>query len=98
MINLYHGKHNGFHDPTAVILYRHCREKTCPEVIKLFICSTQLSMKFIMLINVKMPTLVCILTFVSMINTTFEQPKARNFFIRSYFSFYEQLKFRAQPS
>ena len=30
------------------------------EVIKLFSCSTQLSMKFILLINVKMPTIVCI--------------------------------------
>ena len=28
------------------------------KVIKLFSCSTQLSMKFIMLINVKMPTFV----------------------------------------
>ena len=40
-----------------------------PEVIKLFSCSTQLSIKFIMLINVKMPTIVGILTFISMINT-----------------------------
>ena len=30
------------------------------EVIKLFPCSTQLSMKFMMLIKVKMPTIVCI--------------------------------------
>ena len=28
------------------------------EAIKLFSCSTQLSMKFIMLINVKMPTML----------------------------------------
>ena len=62
--------------------------KTGPKVIKLFSCSTQLSMKFqlliptnekfialslsdvvfIMLINVKMPTIVGILTFVSRIN------------------------------
>ena len=28
------------------------------EVIKLFSCSTQLSLKFILLINVKMPTIV----------------------------------------
>ena len=63
-----------------------------PEVIKLFSCSTQLSMKFqqliknkipankeflalsfsgvvfIMLVNVKMPTIVGILTFMSRIN------------------------------
>ena len=28
------------------------------KVIKLFLCSTQLSMKFIILINVKMPTII----------------------------------------
>ena len=36
-----------------------------PEVIKLFSCSTQLSMKFFPLTNVKMPTVVGILTFMS---------------------------------
>ena len=36
---------------------------SCPEVIKLFSCSTQLSMKFFLLLNVKMPTIVGILTF-----------------------------------
>ena len=36
-----------------------------PEVIKLFSCSTQLSTKFILLINIKMPTIVGILTFMS---------------------------------
>ena len=40
---------------------------TGSEVIKLFPCSTQLSTKFILLINVKMPTIVDILTFISMI-------------------------------
>ena len=43
------------------------------EVIKLFSYSTQLSTKFILLINVKMPTIVCIITFISMINTTYER-------------------------
>ena len=43
-----------------------------PEVIKLFPCSTQLSTKFILFINVKMPTAVGILTFISMINTSYE--------------------------
>ena len=38
---------------------------TRPEVIKLFPYSTQLSMKFFLLINVKMPTIVGILTFMS---------------------------------
>ena len=39
-----------------------------PEVIKLFSCSTLLRLKFILLINVKMPTIVGILTFMSRIN------------------------------
>ena len=66
---------------------------TGPGVIKLFPCSTQLSIKFILLINVKMPTTVGILTFISRINTTSERR-----FISGYFSFYELLKFRAQLS
>ena len=44
--------------------------------IKLFSYSTQLSTKFILLINVKMPTIVGILTFINMINTIFERLKA----------------------
>ena len=40
-----------------------------PEVIKLFSCSTQLSMKFFLLIDVKMPTIVGILTFMSRKNS-----------------------------
>ena len=72
------------------------RERAGSEVIKLFSYSTQLSTKFILLINVKMPTIVGILTLMSMINTTSERLKARNFFICRYFSFYEQLKFHAQ--
>ena len=40
-----------------------------PEIIKLFSCSTQLSMKFFLLINVKMPTIVGILTFMSRKNS-----------------------------
>ena len=41
-----------------------------------------------LLINVKMPTIVVILTFISMINTTAEILKARNVFICRYFSFF----------
>ena len=69
-----------------------------PEVIKLFPCSGQLSTKSILLINVKMPIIVGILTFFSMINATSERLKARNFFICRYFGFYEQLQFCAQLS
>ena len=43
-------------------------QKPGPEVIKLFSCSAQLRLKFILLINVKMPTVVRILTFMSRIN------------------------------
>ena len=42
------------------------------EDIKLILFSTQLSMEFIMLINVTKPTIVGILTFISMINTPSE--------------------------
>ena len=45
-----------------------------------------------------MPTIVGILTFISMINTTSVRLKARNFFFCLHFSFFEQLKFRAQLS
>ena len=69
-----------------------------PEVINHFSCSTQLSTKLILLINVTMPTIVGILTFISMINITSESLKSTNFFICRYFSVYEQLKFRAQLS
>ena len=40
-----------------------------PEVMKLFSSSNQLSMKFFLLINVKMPTNVGILTFMSRKNS-----------------------------
>ena len=53
-------------------------------------------MQFILLINVKMPTFVGILTFISWINTASESFKARNFFIFQHFGFYQQLKFHAQ--
>ena len=66
-----------------------------PWGCKTFSCSTQLSVKFILLINVKMPTIVGILTFINRINTTFESFKVRKFFIFHHFSFYEQLKFHA---
>ena len=39
-----------------------------PRLLKLFSCSAQLRLKFILLINVKMPTIVGILTLMSRIN------------------------------
>ena len=47
------------------------------------------------LINVKMPTIFGILTFINMINTTSDRLKVRNFFICWYFSFYKQYKIHA---
>ena len=49
-----------------------------------------------MFINVKTPTIVGVLTFISMINTTPESFKARKVFIFQHLSFYEQLKCHAQ--
>ena len=51
-----------------------------------FSCSTQWSIKIILLINVKIPTIVGIIILISMIKTTSEWLKARNFFICWYFS------------
>ena len=45
-----------------------------PKVIKFF--HVQLSMEFIVLINLKMSTIVGILSFISMINTIYESLKA----------------------
>ena len=80
------------------VSYGPGNKKTWPKVIKLYSYSTQLSTKFILLINVKMPTIVGILTFISMIRTASERLKARNFFICRYFSVFKQLKFSAQLS
>ena len=52
-----------------------CSTHLAPEVIKFLPCSTQLSLKFNLLINVKMTAIVGILTFISMINTTSERLK-----------------------
>ena len=49
-----------------------------PCVVKLFLYSTQLSTNFVLLTNVKMQTIVGILTIICMINTTSETLKARN--------------------
>ena len=72
--------------------------RTGPEVINKCSCSTQLSMKFFMLKNIKMPTIVSILTFMSRKNSILglsEPKKSRSL---SYFHRYEHLKFRAQLS
>ena len=58
-------------------------------------------MKFILLINVKMPTIVTIVditTFISRINTTSERLKQEKSIFFSILVFYEQLNFLAQLS
>ena len=49
------------------------------EVIKLLSCSTQLSMKFFLRINVKMPTIVGILTFMSGKNSILDLSEPKKF-------------------
>ena len=51
------------------------------EVIKPISCSTQLSMKFFLLINIKMPTVVGILTFMNGKNSilALSEPKKAKF-------------------
>ena len=61
------------------------------EVKKPFSCSTQLSTKIVLLINIKMPTIVGIFTFISMINTTSERLKAETSLFVIILVFYEQV-------
>ena len=68
-----------------------------PEFIKL-LCSTQLSIEFFLLINVKMPTIVGILTFMSRKNSIIGLLEPGKSWISWYFYIYEHLKFHAQLS
>ena len=78
----------------------HCARQTIPgpEVIKLFSCSAQLRLKSILLINVKMPTIVSILTFISRINYRLWSSKPSISIYLGYFCVYDDLKFQAQLS
>ena len=62
-------------------MFQVYENRTGLEVIKLFSCSAQLSMKFCLLINVKMPTNVGILTFMSGKNSILglSEPKKAEF-------------------
>ena len=64
-----------------------------PEVIKPISCSTQLSRRFIMLINVKMPTIVGILISIGMVNTAYESLEVEKSLFCSILVFFDQLKF-----
>ena len=57
-----------------------------------------MSLKFILLINVKMPTIVGILTFISRINDYLLRFKPEIFIDFGYYSINEQFKFHAQLS
>ena len=64
-----------------------CPEKQAgPEVMQLYSCSNQLSVDFFLLINVKMPTIVGILTVMSGKNSNLglSEPKKLNFLIFLY--------------
>ena len=67
-----------------------------PEVIKPFSCSAQLRLKFILLINVKMPLIVGILTFMRRIHYQFLRFELEFSTTFDYFSIYEMLKFQAE--
>ena len=71
---------------------------TGPKVRKHFSCSTQLRLKFILLINVKMPTIVGILTFMSRINYQILSFEPEFSTIFDYYSIYQHCKFHAQLS
>ena len=79
----------------GITLFKSGRLTPGPDIIKLFSCSTQLRLKYILLINVKMPTIVGILTFMSRINYSFLglEPEFSNNFDN--FNIDEQLKFHA---
>ena len=66
-----------------------------PMVMHCFSHTTQLSINFIMLINVKTSTIVGVLTFIIIINTASESLKARHVSIFQSFSFYDQVKLHA---
>ena len=61
--------------------------RASPKVMKLFLCPTELSMEFTMLINVKIP--MC---------TASRSLKASKVIIFHHITLYEQLKFHAQLS
>ena len=69
-----------------------------PEVIKLFSCSTQLSIKYFLIINDKIPTIVGILTFLSRKNSILGLSEPKTSRISRYLNTNEHLKFHAQMS
>ena len=62
-----------------------------PKIIKLFSCSAHLLLKFILLKNVKMPTIVGILTYMSRFDLNVKVVNLGYFVIYELFKFYAQL-------
>ena len=69
-----------------------------PKVIKPFSCSTQLSMKVFLLINIKMPTIVGILTVMSGKNSILGLSESKKDTFLDIFILISILKFHAQLS
>ena len=67
------------------------------EVIKIILCSTQLSTKFSLLINVKMPTFVGILTFVNRKNSILGSSEPEKCWIFLLFSYLWAFKISCSP-
>ena len=72
--------------------------QTWPRGYKHFSCSTQLSIKFLLLINIKMPTNVGILIFMSRQNNILCLSEPKTSRISWYIYTYEPLKLHAQLS
>ena len=69
-----------------------------PKVLKKNLCLTQLSIKFFLLINIKMPTIVGISTFMSRKIALKAYLSPKTIWISWYFYTYQHLKFHAQLS
>ena len=69
-----------------------------PEVIKLFSCSTQLNMKFVLLINLKLLTIAMFFLLNIAEHENFSVNKYENANNSWHFHIYKQKKFHAQPS
>ena len=78
------------------VFVKKSRSRPGFEVIKLFSCSNQMSKSFFLLINVKMPTTVGILTFMSGKNSILDlfEPKGAEF-LDTFYTF-EHLKFHTR--
>ena len=81
------------HPVTVILKLNHtlvikkCVDSKGPKQHKFFFMLNSTEQIYSAHYNVNMPTIVGILTFISMINATSERPKARNFLIFWYFSF-----------